>query len=151
MNQAVLDFAKSKVYDNQSIDHDYFKDVIYDINNEVIQNIINAIDEMYDADGFIVENVDRFIAEIFEYPEDFSSVNEVIKQAILDNEIENESQFQEVIASNDLDINLLIENGLAYVDNNVYSRRHYILRYQFDIDAYNDYLKELEEDELMEE
>ena len=133
MNQAVLDFAESKVYDNQSIDHDYFKNVIYDINNEVIQNIINAIDEMYDADGFIVENVDRFIAEVFEYPEDFSEVNNVIKQAIIDNEIENESQFQEVIASNDLDINLLIENGLAYVDNNVYSQRHYILRYQFDM------------------
>ena len=51
------------------------------------------------------------------------------------------------VAGNDLDINYLMANGLAYVDNNIYSTRHYILKYLLDIDAYQDYLAELQQEE----
>lgn len=142
MNQAVTDFANFKTYDEKSIDLDYFKNVIYENYNELINNIIKELDNLYEANGLIINNVDRFIVEVFEFPKDFEDVNELIKLIIVEHSIESEEQFQEIIAKNDVDINYLMANGMAYVDNNVYSNRHFILRYQLDIDEYSDYLNQ---------
>lgn len=147
MKQTVVDFANSKQYDEDSINLDYFKNVIYENNFDLISNIINELDTFYEANGLISENIERFIIEVFEIPEDYDAVNALIQQIIIENEIENEEQFQELVAGNDLDINYLMANGLAYVDNNIYSTRHYILKYLLDIDAYQDYLAELQQEE----
>lgn len=147
MKQAVIDFANSKQYDEDSINSDYFRNVIYENNSDLISNIINELDDFYEANGLIAENIDKFIMEVFEIPEDYSAVNDLIQRIIIENEIENEEQFQELVAGNDLDINYLMANGLAYVDNNVYSTRHYILKYFLDIDAYQDHLAEIQQEE----
>lgn len=147
MKQAVIDFANSKQYDEDSINSDYFRNVIYENNSDLISNIINELDDFYEANGLIAENIDKFIMEVFEIPEDYGAVNDLIQRIIIENEIENEEQFQELVAGNDLDINYLMANGLAYVDNNVYSTRHYILKYFLDIDAYQDHLAEIQQEE----
>ncbi|MEX2935964.1 hypothetical protein [Staphylococcus saprophyticus] len=142
MNQAVTDFANLKTYDEDSIDLDYFKSVIYDNYNDFINNLIQEIDNIYEAEGIIVNNADRFVIEIFNIPTDFGPITDIIRSIIIENEIENEEQFQEIVTNNDMDINSLMANGMAYVDNNVYSNRHFILRYQLDIDEYTDFLAE---------
>jgi hypothetical protein len=142
MNQAVVDFANLKTYDENSIDLDYFKNVIYENYNEFVNNLIEELDTMYEAEGIISNHADRFVVELFDIPTDFGPINDIIKQIIVENEIENEEQFQEVVTNNDMDINSLMANGMAYVDNNVYSNRHFILRYQIDIDEYTDFLAE---------
>lgn len=142
MNQAVVDFANLKTYDENSIDLDYFKNVIYENYHEFVNNLIEELDTMYEAEGVISNHADRFVVELFDIPTDFGPINDIIKQIIVENEIENEEQFQEVVTNNDMDINSLMANGMAYVDNNVYSNRHFILRYQIDIDEYTDFLAE---------
>ena len=142
MNQAVVDFANLKTYDENSIDLDYFKNVIYENYHEFVNNLIEELDTMYEAEGVISNHADRFVVELFDIPTDFGPINDIIKQIIVENEIENEEQFQEVVTNNDMDINSLMANCMAYVDNNVYSNRHFILRYQIDIDEYTDFLAE---------
>lgn len=142
MNQAVADFANLKTYDENSIDLDYFKNVIYENYNEFVNNLIQELDTMYEAEGIISNHADRFVIELFDVPTDFGPINDIIKSIIVENEIENEEQFQEIVTNNDMDINSLMANGMAYVDNNVYSNRHFILRYQLDIDEYTDFLAE---------
>lgn len=142
MNQAVVDFANLKTYDENSIDLDYFKNVIYENYHEFVNNLIQELDTLYEAEGIISNHADRFVIELFDIPTDFGPINDIIKSIIVENEIENEEQFQEVVTNNDMDINSLMANGMAYVDNNVYSNRHFILRYQIDIDEYTDFLAE---------
>lgn len=140
MNQtAIENFAESKFYDENSIDIDYFRNAIYENHKSKINAMIEDLDTLYNADGLIRANADKFIVESINIPTDFSEVNILIKTLILQNGIENEEQFESVVKKNDLDINFLLDRNLAYVDNNIYSNRHYILKYRLDIDEYTDY------------
>lgn len=143
MDQTVIEnFAKSKQYNEDSIDLDYFRNVIYETQKSKINSMIEEIDNIYNANGIIQANADKFIIETLSVPTDFSGVNALIEILILQNGIENEEQFENVVKRNDLDINFLIDRNLAYVDNNIYSQRHYILRYRLDVDEYIDYLNQ---------
>ncbi|RIN27711.1 hypothetical protein [Staphylococcus succinus] len=140
MNQtSVENFAESKFYNEHSIDIEYFRNAIYENHKSKINMMIEELDTLYNANGLIQANADKFIIESINIPTDFTEINILIKTLILQNEIESEEQFESVVKKNDLDINFLLDRNLAYVDNNVYSKRHYILKYRLDIDEYTDY------------
>lgn len=140
MNSKVLSFADSIIYDDETMDIDYFRNMIANTFNVTVDTLIRGIDDLLDAQESIVDNASEVMIEVFDIPEDFSTINQIIRNLIIDNEIENFQQYEEIILSRDLDMKELISEGVAYVDNNVYSNRHFILRYQLNLEAYEEFI-----------
>lgn len=140
MNSKVLSFADSIIYDDETMDIDYFRNMIANTFNVTVDTLIRGIDDLLDAQESIVDNASEVMIEVFDIPEDFSTINQIIRNLIIDNEIENLQQYEEIILSRDLDMKELISEGVAYVDNNVYSNRHFILRYQLNLEAYEEFI-----------
>lgn len=140
MNSKVLSFADSIIYDEETMDIDYFRNMIANTFNVTVDTLIRGIDDLLDAQESIVNNASEVMIEVFDIPEDFSIINQIIRNLIIDNEIENFQEYEEIILSRDLDMKELISEGVAYVDNNVYSNRHFILRYQLNLEAYEEFI-----------
>lgn len=140
MNSAVETYAEEAYYDESSIDPEALKALIFETFNDEISDTINQLDDIYGAEGVIANNIDEFIVEELMIPDDYTGINQIIKQAIIDNDIEDDEQFERTLVNNGMDMKFLIDEGMAYFDNNVYSTRHYIVRYYLDVDAFVDYL-----------